>query len=296
LASNPNKQGTYNFSLIGRFAAIGIQRTYTPNFSLGSSAGWSPKFANGSDRIYDSELKREKNLSYDDRELRGDIFAIKFIDSWSIKGGIQTEYHEIRDMTDTESSDEWLYKWDKPQFGLLGALEYRATAAEDLYKDRINGQKGKLRMDSFLAPRSWNRTNFSYAHGTFFGAFYLSQELRFFHGTGLNTVNSHIVGGSWDLLDTNKAYGSRAYQYRLEKGGLVNLRFDYMFTADFDCSLQVGVVGDEDKRSAGVVLKIFKTYKGILYEFGAAHQQTISTQQFYDQFIFTRMTLALFSQ
>ena len=294
--SDGNSNKIYSLSLIGRSASLGIKFNNWQKTFIRLNLECTPKFAGGSDRIYDSEFKRQLSQNYDDAQLKDEISVFTELNSWTFSTGLQSDYHRLQGLAETES-DVFTDQWNHVQIGLLGNIEYLAAVTFDRYKNRFEGQKEKLRGDVFYLPNQWNKINLSVANGKFYRYFYVAQEVAFFNGKNLDRINRHVIGGSWDVPDTNRSYGTRAYQIRLQKGVLANARVDYLsaFMLDFDLSLEFGAVASETDRSVGGVFKIMKTYRGIFYELGFSRQQTLTDEKSFDQFILARLTMAIFS-
>ena len=256
---------------------------------ISANVDWSPYLAQGSNRVYGRDFRIEEDRSYQDSSVEGNIALARKNNNWTFQGGLQMSNHNIKN----KSIDTSNY-WEKPHLGTLERIYFQNTSFEDKYKNVFDGSKAKVKIDSFFAPENWERMYFNIEHGKHLREFYVNGEAAVFYGTNLNEINAHFIGGSWDMPDTNKSYGSKLFQYRLDQGGLLNLRIDHPVVANLDISFEGGVVLSQDEQSGGLVLKLFKKFSGILIETGVSTQATFSGEHAQSQFVFARVTCAGF--
>ena len=94
LQSDPDSLDTYSASLVGRTLSARAARVFAPDWQVAGGLSISPKYANGSDRIYEGTT-RLKERSYEDTETKGDLGFSHSWEYWALQVGTKGELHRV---------------------------------------------------------------------------------------------------------------------------------------------------------------------------------------------------------
>jgi hypothetical protein len=144
--------------------------------------------------------------------------------------------------------------WRSPYAGAQVTETFRFVTADDPFISRIDDVEVVATAEAYRGNRTWTKGMVAENAGLPLGRIHLRQSFAAFDGSGLDTVNAFLVGGSWDALGALALYGTPYAELRLRKGVSLNGGADFSVNRSLDLGVRAGVVRADATRTTGAML------------------------------------------
>lgn len=210
----------------------------------------TPYDAHSSRRIF-RDGERAPGLEFDDAALvlRGGI-RIRESEHASIDSVLIAGY----DRVGSEAPQTLRNDWRSPYAGFQVIQNVRFVTADDPFISRIDGVDLTGTVEVYRGNRTWAKGMITENAGMPIGRIHLRQSFAAFGGTGLDTVNAFLIGGSWDALGPTAVYGRRYAEFRLKNGATLNGGADLSLTRSLDLGVRASVLRAGSTHASGTML------------------------------------------
>ena len=226
----------------------------------------TPYDAHSSRRIF-AEGRRARALEFDDAALvlRGGMRIREgehaFIEPFVIAGTERIGGNAPRALRED---------WRSPYAGVQVTQTIRFVTADDPFISRINGIEMTTTVEAYRGNRTWTRGMIGERAGLPLGRVHLMQSFAIFGGSGLDTVNAFLVGGSWDALGPLAVYGTPYADFRVKNGAVLNAGADVSITRSLDLGVRASAASTH---ATGSILLATQRIGGVRVIAGAGRSQ-----------------------
>ena len=159
-------------------------------------------------------------------------------------------------------------RWDDPYAGVEVVHTYSIRDASTPLIAAFDGIEVSGRVEAFAGKENWSRVSVLETAGRSFGRVHLRQSLALLHGSSLDLVSRHVVGGSWDSLGGTAVYGMRYGELRLRSGAIVSGGGDVRVAGNWRVGIRGSYVESDEVSTYGHALNASTTWKTIGANFG----------------------------
>lgn len=210
----------------------------------------TPYDAHSSRRIFQNG-RRARELEFDDAALvlRGGMRIRQgehaFIEPFLVAGTERIGSNAPQALRDN---------WRLPYAGIQVTQTIRFVTADDPFISRIDGIEITATAEAYRGNRTWTRGLIAERAGLPLGRVHLRQSFALFGGSGLDTVNAFLAGGSWDALGPLAVYGTPYAGFRVKKGAMLSGGADLALTSSLDAGVRASVVRAGSAHTTGAML------------------------------------------
>jgi hypothetical protein len=229
----------------------------------------TPYDAHSSRRIFQNS-QRARGLEFDDAALllRGGMRIREgehaFIEPFVIAGTERIGSNAPRALREN---------WRLPYAGVQVTQTVRFVTADDPFISRIDGVEMTATAEAYRGNRTWTRAMIGERAGLPFGRVHLMQSLAIFGGSGLDTVNAFLIGGSWDALGPLAVYGTPYADFRVKNGAVLNGGADVSISPSLDAGVRASAARAGSTHTTGAMLLATEHLGGIRIIAGAGRSQ-----------------------
>ena len=183
--------------------------------------------------------------------------------------------------------------WRRPFAGVEVTQQYTRVTSEERFGSRWNGLKILATGRTMGGARMWTSAHLTAGVGRRMGRLFLSGEGAALTGHSLNTVNTFLLGGSWDVPSAGMVPGYHYAEFRLDRAASIGGAMDVRLYRSWEIGLRAGALKGSSTNVRGAALQVGTVWRGAVFNGGVAFPLSMSDGKRHGTLAFASVTAAL---